>query len=234
MTLSKQTLDHLLEAEGSMRAAIKSAAVNEKPVVVKQFAEILVKLEQTKKIDEIIDMIENREEQWNTYRTVVGFIPEGESILDFGCARGDFERFYKTEYNESIEYIGIDMNKQLIEAGLKVYNNEVDIRCIDWFNLESNIKKDWCINVGSCDLRYDANLKLDDNEYMHSTLKKMYQHANKGIVAIFASDQSKTNDDGLINRNAGDILNWAQTKFGTVALDHTISSDVFVLIIYKK
>ncbi len=45
-----------------MRAAIKSAAVNEKPVVVKQFAEILVKLEQTKKIDEIIDMIENREE----------------------------------------------------------------------------------------------------------------------------------------------------------------------------
>ena len=45
-----------------MRAAIKSAAINEKPVVVKQFAEILVKLEQTKKIDEIIDMIENREE----------------------------------------------------------------------------------------------------------------------------------------------------------------------------
>ena len=37
----KQTLDHLLEAEGSMRAAIKSAAINEKPVVVKQFAEIL-------------------------------------------------------------------------------------------------------------------------------------------------------------------------------------------------
>ena len=45
-----------------MRAAIKSAAINEEPVVVKQFAEILVKLEQTKKIDEIIDMIENREE----------------------------------------------------------------------------------------------------------------------------------------------------------------------------
>ena len=176
----------------------------------------------------------NREEQWNTYRTVVGFIPEGESILDFGCARGDFERFYKTEYNESIDYFGIDMNKQLIEAGLKVYNNEVDIRCIDWFNLESNIKKDWCINVGSCDLRYDANLKLDDNEYMQSTLKKMYQHANKGIVAIFASDQSKTNDDGLINRNAGDVLNWAQKEFGTVALDHTVSNDVFVLIIYKN
>ena len=176
----------------------------------------------------------NREEQWNTYRTVTGFIPDGDSILDFGCARGDFERFYKTEFNESIDYIGIDMNKQLIEAGLKVYNNEVDIRCVDWFKLENNIKKDWCINVGSCDLRYDANLKLDDNEYLQSTLTKMYQHANKGIIAIFASDQSEIKDDGLINRNAGDVLNWAQKEFGTVALDHTVSNDVFVIIIYKN
>ena len=50
MTLSKQTLDHLLEAEGSMRAAIKSAAINEKPVVVKQFAEILVKLNKPRRL----------------------------------------------------------------------------------------------------------------------------------------------------------------------------------------
>lgn len=176
----------------------------------------------------------NREEQWNTYRTVVGFVPEGGSILDFGCARGDFERFYKTEYNESIDYVGIDMNKQLIEAGLKVYNKEVDIRCTDWFKLDNGLKKDWCINVGSCDLRYDANLKKDDIEYMQSTLQVMYHHANKGVVAIFASDQSKAKDDGLINRNAGDLLNWAQKEFGTVALDHTVSNDVFVLIIYKN
>ena len=59
----------------------------------------------------------NREEQWNTYRTVVGFIPEGESILDFGCARGDFERFYQTEYQQKLDYVGVDMNKQLILAG---------------------------------------------------------------------------------------------------------------------
>ena len=176
----------------------------------------------------------NREEQWNTYRTVVGFIPEGESILDFGCARGDFERFYQTEYQEKIEYIGVDMNKQLIDAGLKVYEKEVDVRHMDWFKLDKNLKMDWCINVGSCDLRYDADIKQNDTEYMQSTIETMYHHANNGIIAIFASDQSKTKEDGLINRNAGEVLNWAQTKFGTVALDHTISSDVFVLIIYKK
>ena len=62
MTLSKQTLDHLLEAESHMRAAIKSAAVNEKPLVVKQLAQLLLDMEQCKKFDEIMDLLEDRED----------------------------------------------------------------------------------------------------------------------------------------------------------------------------
>ena len=41
-------------------------------------------------------------------------------------------------------------------------------------------------------------------------------------------------DDGLINYNPGDILNWAQGKYKNCALDHSISSDLFTLIIYKN
>jgi|TARA_B100001741_G_C16524095_1_gene586199 hypothetical protein len=62
MALSKQTLDHLLEAESHTRAAIKSAAVNEKPLVVKQLAQLLLDMEQCKKFDEIMDLLEDREE----------------------------------------------------------------------------------------------------------------------------------------------------------------------------
>ncbi len=61
MALSENTLSHLLEAESHIRAAIKSAAVNEKPMVVKQLADLLNGLEQTKKFDEIMDMLDNRE-----------------------------------------------------------------------------------------------------------------------------------------------------------------------------
>ena len=61
MALSKSTLDHLLEAESHIRAAIKSAAVNEKPLVVKQLSEILMSMEQTKKFDEIMDLLDSRE-----------------------------------------------------------------------------------------------------------------------------------------------------------------------------
>jgi hypothetical protein len=60
MALSKQTLDHLLEAESHLRAAIKSAASNEKPLVVKQLSELLLNIEQCKKFEEIMDMLETR------------------------------------------------------------------------------------------------------------------------------------------------------------------------------
>jgi len=60
MALSKQTLDHLLEAESHIRAAIKSAATNEKPMVVQQLAKILMDMEHCRKFEEIMDMLDNR------------------------------------------------------------------------------------------------------------------------------------------------------------------------------
>jgi hypothetical protein len=62
MTLSRQTLEYIEEAESQIRAAIKSAAVNEKPLVVKQLAQLLLDMEQCKKFDEIMDLLENRED----------------------------------------------------------------------------------------------------------------------------------------------------------------------------
>jgi hypothetical protein len=58
--LSKQTLEHLLEAESHLRSAIKSAAVNEKPLVVKQLSQLLLDMEQCKKFEEIMDMLDSR------------------------------------------------------------------------------------------------------------------------------------------------------------------------------
>jgi len=60
MALSKQTLDHLLEAESHLRAAIKSAATNEKSLVIQQLSNILLDIEKCKKFEEIMDMLESR------------------------------------------------------------------------------------------------------------------------------------------------------------------------------
>ena len=59
MALSQQTLDHLLEAEGSIRAAIKSAAVNEKPLVVTQVSKLLYDIESLKEFEKLQDIVDS-------------------------------------------------------------------------------------------------------------------------------------------------------------------------------
>ena len=59
MALSEQTLDHLLEAEGNIRAAIKCAAVNENPLVVTQISKILYDIEHLKEFEKLQDIVES-------------------------------------------------------------------------------------------------------------------------------------------------------------------------------
>ena len=59
MALSKQTLDHLLEAEGSIRAAIKCAAVNEKPLVVNQISKLLYDIDSLKEFEKLQDIVDS-------------------------------------------------------------------------------------------------------------------------------------------------------------------------------
>ena len=58
MALSEQTLDHLLEAEGNIRAAIKFAAVNEKPLVVTQISKLLYDIESLKEFEKLQDIVD--------------------------------------------------------------------------------------------------------------------------------------------------------------------------------
>ena len=59
MALSEQTLDYLLEAEGSIRSAIKSAAVNENPLVITQISKLLYDIDHLKSFEKLQDVIES-------------------------------------------------------------------------------------------------------------------------------------------------------------------------------
>ena len=125
------------------------------------------------------------------------------------------------------------MNKQLVDAGNKVYDQEVELICSDWFNLDKDVKQDWSINIGSSNLRYDADTVRDNMTYLQDTIKTMMSHSTKGSIILLASDQAEI-EDGLVNWNAGDVFNWAQKEFGSAALDHSFSKDLFTIIIYKE
>ena len=59
MALSEQTLDYLLEAEGSIRSAIKSSAVNENRLVVTQVSKLLMDIEHIKSFEDLRDLLDS-------------------------------------------------------------------------------------------------------------------------------------------------------------------------------
>ena len=58
MALSEKTLDHLLEVQSHLRAALKSAAVNENPLTVNQISKLLLDVEHIKDFDKVMDIME--------------------------------------------------------------------------------------------------------------------------------------------------------------------------------
>ena len=58
MALSQQTKDHLLEAEGNLRAAVRSAAMNEKPIVVTQLSQLLMDIERVREFEKLQDIVD--------------------------------------------------------------------------------------------------------------------------------------------------------------------------------
>ena len=78
MALSQQTLDYLLEAEGSIRSAIKSAAVNEKPLVVTQISKLLYDIESLKEFENLQDIVDahmkKRDEWLRKSKDIIKFI----------------------------------------------------------------------------------------------------------------------------------------------------------------
>ena len=62
---------------------------------------------------------------------------------------------------------------------------------------------------------------------------KLFFENPENVIILLTSVHSKV-QDGLINYNPGDLLNWAQQELGYTALDHTASKDGFVLLIYKR
>jgi len=173
-----------------------------------------------------------RQEQYSAYGEAVGVIPQGASILDFGCGRGDFYSWHQINYNTpEFDYLGVDANQVLIDTGKKLYEG-INLKCDDWSNLKDEDKKDWCINIRSNNLRYDTLVDTSDIDYLKSTISKMYEMCNQGLIISVSSD--KFDVENQLKYNAGEILTWTLKQYDTVALDHTTETNQFLIVIYKS
>ena len=174
----------------------------------------------------------NREIQAETYAKVASLIPQEDSILDFGCGRGDYFNWHGSTYGpNTINYTGVDIDKTLIDAGKELYKG-IKLINKDWNRLPNKIVCDWSININSNNYQYQKKNK-DTITHLHETIDVMCKHANKGTIILLASELVD-NENAWIKYNPGDVLNWARMKYKNVILDHSSFMNSFMLVIYKN
>jgi len=151
------------------------------------------------------------------------------SILDVGCGFGDLFG-YLVSKGHKIKYTGIDINKNLIDIGSKLYPSAHFI--VDDFasiRLEQQ-SYDWIVASGP------FNFRLTDNyRFISKTLKKMFRYSIKGIAADFLSSYSDYQNPDAFHCNPEILFHFCKTKLSRrVALRHDYMPYEFCIYIYKN
>ena len=174
----------------------------------------------------------DRQTQFYYYGNVQRYIPHGDSVLEFGAGRGDFNQWYETTYQTEREYLGYELKDELVQAGKVAYGDNIDIISRDWMDMKKRHVMDWCVNIGACNRVYDDG-KTDNMQFLKDTIDKMMEHCRKGSMIMFLSDHEADYSEEWISYDASEILSWAISKYNFVALDHSAGDGQCYLVIYK-
>lgn len=152
----------------------------------------------------------------------------GKRILDFGCGKGDFYGFLRDK-NINVHYTGLDINENLIKLAKEKYPN-IDFR---FFDLEKEELKEDFDFVFLCGV---FNLKVSDlEEYIKSTLIRLFKHCKKGLAFNALSAHNPRKDFELFYLSPEDILSFAIKNLSPfVSLRHDRIPYDFTLLVYKE
>lgn len=152
---------------------------------------------------------------------------ENMKILDFGCGKGDLYQFL-ADRGIPVDYTGYDINEKLISlaetkhpsARFKVFDITTDTISGDF---------DYIFLCGVFNLRVAG---LD--EYIRSTLTRLFQHCRRGLAFNALSDLNPKKDFELYYTSPQEIFGFAVKNLSPfVALRHDRILYDFTLFIYK-
>lgn len=159
------------------------------------------------------------------YEAVLKLInPEGKTLLDFGCGKGDFYGFLK-EKGIKCGYTGIDINPSLIELAKKNYPEAVFyVRDIENEPLEQSF--DYTVAIGV------FNLAVQDvKEIMQRCLKILSQHTTERLILTCLNQRTRFRDIGVtyfsvdeLERIAGKLTKNFQI------IDSLVEGDLFLIL----
>jgi len=178
------------------------------------------------------------EQQQEIYEFACEEIEEDESLLDFGCGRGDLYEFLYKQNGQAPKYRGIDINEPLITTGLEKYAPDIDLEKQDWFSKDLTSNSDWCVNIGSLCTRYDTS-SADDMTLIAKTIDKMMSLCTAGcVLVLFSSYMPKeVREESFVISDPKRVFDYVMKKYGqdtgNVILDHSYSDSIYKITILK-
>jgi len=156
----------------------------------------------------------------------IGIDPTLESVLDVGSGVGDFYGYLEGRLGTPIEYLGIDINPNMVNTAYQKYPN---IKCIKKDLADMDGRFDFVISSGL------FNLKLVDPmyDYLYKSIDKMYELSNIGTAFNMLSDNTTERIDGLFYYTPTTVFDYCLKKYNKVILKHDYLSDDFTIFIYK-
>lgn len=159
------------------------------------------------------------------YEAILNFIdPQGRSLLDFGCGKGDFYGFLK-ERGISCQYTGIDINPYLIELARKKYGeNLFYVQDIEREPLHNYF--DYVVAIGV------FNLQVQDvKETAKSCLNILFSHTLHRLVATFLNSQTPLRDIEVNYFSRDELMETSRALTDKFLLVDTIINGEFFLIL---
>tara|TARA_R110001592_G_scaffold45253_1_gene144800 strand:+ start:1038 stop:2018 length:981 start_codon:yes stop_codon:yes gene_type:complete len=179
------------------------------------------------------------DQQMDMYDIATEMIEPGESILDFGCGRGDLSEFLYRRDGEVPKYKGVDINEPLINTGIEKYAPDVNLECKDWNKIEDVDRSNWCVNIGSLCTRYDGSSK-DDLTLVTETLDKMMTLCTMGsVLVLFSSYMPKeVREEEFLITDPMKVFDYAMKKYGrdtgNVSIDHSYSDSAYKITVLRQ
>jgi len=148
-------------------------------------------------------------------------IENSDSVLDVGCGYGDFS------YHVGERYLGIDMRDYAVEMAREKYKLR-NFKPGSVFDVHGSF--DWIVASGIFSFNYD-NWEVDTI----TTIKKMYELANKGVAVNFLSAKDDLDTIGELRHEfpgfvIDKIIMPISNKF---TLRHDYGLEDFTVYLYK-
>lgn len=148
-------------------------------------------------------------------------------VCDFGCGFGDFHSFL-TKFS-NVNYLGVDINKNLIEIG-RLKFPEASFWIGDILENEFNEKFDFTFSSGVFNHILDDT---DEYEYIDSCLKKINSFTTKGFAVNFLSDKVEFSNDHNFNANPAKILEICYQFSNNIVLNNSYMPYEFTVYVRK-